>query len=55
MAPGVIRAREAADPAQGDFRKDVARVRAGASRLLEMADEILAGPRPQPEEGTPAP
>jgi adenylate cyclase len=47
--------REASDPEQADFRKDVARIRAGASRLLELADEMLAGPRPRPEEGTPAP
>jgi hypothetical protein len=37
--------REAPAPAQGGFRADVARIRAGASRLAEMADEMLAGPR----------
>jgi adenylate cyclase len=45
--------RDAADPARGEFRTDVARIRAAASRLVELADAMLAGP--QPADGTPAP
>ncbi len=39
--------RSAPDPAQGGFRADVGRIRAGASRLVEMADEMLTGLRPR--------
>jgi adenylate cyclase len=46
-------AREAPDPAQGEFRRDVARIRAAASRLVDLAGAMLAGPRPA--DGTPAP
>ena len=44
--------RQADGPGQGDFRADIGKIRSAASRLIEMADAMLAGTAP--DDGSPA-